>query len=235
GAEGSGLAWFERLEEEWGAKVADRFGNTQVATDNMFTCELGIGRRGRPGMLHNLDPYFLLEVVDPSTGRHVRDGEAGELVVTSLYHLDTPIVRTRLRDKAVYREPGYCDCGRPFGGIELGTASRLDDARKIKGINVWPDAVDDVVFAFPEVDEYQVVLSSGVDLGDVASIRVMARRALDAAEAPGLASAIAERLRERVGIRFEVELAPPGSLARSEFKARRWRDERVHARESAIR
>jgi phenylacetate-CoA ligase len=100
--------------------------------------------------------------------------------------------------------------------------------KKVKGINIWPEAVDDVLFAFAEVDEYRVVLTSDATEADVATVRVMPGRELSAAERDNFTRALGRRLRDRIGIRFEVEVVAAGSLARSEWKARRWVDERVH-------
>src|SRR5690349_8377810 len=102
GLEGAGFSYFAHLARGWGAEVADRFGNTQLRCDHMFTCEAGVGTAERPGLLHNLDPFILLEVVDTETGAPVADGEFGEMVVTSLYHWDNPVIRCRLRDGGVW-------------------------------------------------------------------------------------------------------------------------------------
>jgi phenylacetate-CoA ligase len=230
GGEGSGFAWLDRLEEVWGAKIYDRYGSTQTGNDHMFCCEMGIGSAGRPGMLHNIDPMVLLEVIDPKTGKHVRDGEAGEIVVTSLYHTDTPLIRCRTRDRGVWHEPSYCSCGRAFSGIEVASISRMDDMKKVKGINIWPQAVDDVLFAEALVDEYQVLLTSDALDADVATVRVMPKQTLTTEDAGNWQRQLAESLNKRIGIKFGVEILTPGSLARSEYKAKRWQDERSHAR-----
>jgi phenylacetate-CoA ligase len=230
GAEGSGFPWLQRLERAFGARVYDRYGSTQSGNDHMFCCEHGIGAAERPGMLHNIDSMVLAEVVDPATGEHARDGEAGEIVITSLYHLDTPLVRCRTRDRAVFRSHASCPCGRPFGGVEVASISRLDDMKKVKGVNIWPQAVDDVLFADADVDDYQVVLASDEGDADVGTLRVMPRRPLSEAESGGLRGRLAAAVQRKVGIRFEVDVLEPGALARSEYKARRWLDRRVHAR-----
>ncbi len=221
GLEGAGFSYLEQLAHGWDAFVGDRFGCTQLRSDFMFTCEHGVGSAARPGLLHNIDPYILLEMVDPETGRAVGDGEFGEMVVTSLYHWDNPVIRCRLRDGGIWHPGAYCGCGRPFGGIEVASISRTDDVKKVKGINIYPQAVDDVVFSFAEVDEYQVVLTSNDHLADVATVQVMAKGAGRA----GLAEELGHRLHQRIGIHFGVELV--AELPRSEYKARRWRDDRV--------
>jgi phenylacetate-CoA ligase len=230
GGEGSGFAWLERLEEAWGAKVFDRYGSTQSGNDHMFSCEIGIGTASRPAMMHNIDSMVFLEVVDPSTGRQVRDGEAGEIVITSLYHTDTPLVRCRTRDRAVWHEHRYCSCGRPFAGVEVASISRLDDMKKVKGVNIWPQAVDDVMFADPSVDEYQVVLSSDERTADVAMVRVMPKKLSPDGMAAQWLEQLGDSLQRRIGIHFRIELVAPGGLARSEYKAKRWLDQRAHAR-----
>jgi len=227
GGEGGGFAWFERLQAQWQAPVFNHFGATQTRVDFMFPCERGIGTRSHPAMLHCIDPYFLLEVVDPATGRQVADGEAGEIVVTSLIHTETPLIRCAMGDRAVYRAPAYCSCGRPFSGVEIGSIGRLDDMKKVKGVNIWPQALDDLMFHIPEVDEYQIALTSSASDADVATARVMPKQAMAADRQAAFREDLSRRLRERLGIRFEVELLPPGSLARSEYKARRWIDQRT--------
>ena len=111
--------WLQRLERAWHAKAYDRYGSTQSGNDHMFACELGIGTRERPGTLHNTDPYHIVEVLDPESGRHVEHGEEGEIYMTSLYRTDTPAIRVRMRDRAVWHEPGSCPCGRPYSGAEM--------------------------------------------------------------------------------------------------------------------
>lgn len=224
GMEAASLDYLNRLEEDWQARAFDRFGCAQMRTDFMFTCERGVGTLQRPGLLHNVEPLVLLEVIDPVTGGHVGDGEYGELVVTSLYHTDTPLIRCRLRDGGVYRAAHYCRCGRAFPGVEVASISRTDDVRKIKGVNVFPQTVDSVVFASTAVDEYRVELRSAADASDVATVVVMLNDAVPSADSSALCAAVSEGLRRRTGIQFEVIA---GDVARSEYKASRWADLRV--------
>jgi phenylacetate-CoA ligase len=227
GAEGASIAWFQKLEQQFGARAYDRFGLSFMSCDHMFTCEHGIGTRERPGVLHNIDPDIVLEVIDPASGRHVADGEAGEIVLTSLYRTDTPMIRVRTGDRAIYRTPGSCACGRVFSGIEIGSVGRLDDVKKIKGINVWPQAIDDLLFTFPEVDDYQVVLTTDDRASDVATVRIMPPALMDGEAKARLAETLARALRAKAGIGFQVDVLDPGSIERSMYKARRWCDERA--------
>jgi phenylacetate-CoA ligase len=228
GAEGAGIAYLRRLEELWQAPIYDRYGSTQVGNDHMFSCEAGLGDPDRPAMLHNIDPMVLCEVIDPETGRHVEDGEAGEVVLTSLYHTATPLIRWRSRDRAVYRDPRTCACGRPFAGVEVASLNRADDVVKVKGVNIWPQAVEDTLFTEDLVDEFEVILASSDTEADLATARIMPVRPLTETESARLREALVGKLRRKAGISFEIELIAPGGLVRSEHKIRRWKDRRVH-------
>lgn len=226
GGEGASFSWFEKQQELWGATFYNHYGTTQSRCDHIYPCERGIGTRSHPGLLHNIEPGFYLEVVDPATGRHVKDGERGELVVTSLVHTEFPFIRHGMGDAAVWHEASYCPCGRPFSGVELGTIERMDDMKKIKGVNVWPQAVDEAVFVHDGVDEYQVVLSRDESAADVATLYVMPKPSIEMERLPNLCEAIAREIRRKLGIGFKVEGVAPGHLRHSEYKARRWVDNR---------
>ncbi|MFN0044621.1 MAG: phenylacetate--CoA ligase family protein [Alphaproteobacteria bacterium] len=228
GAEAASIAWFKKLEEQFGAKAYDRYGLAPLAADHMFTCEHGVGTREKPGILHNVESDVLLEVIDMETGKHARDGEAGEIVLTSLTRHDTPLIRCRTRDRAIWRAPKTCSCGRSFSGIEIGSVARVDDVKKVKGINIWPQAVDELLFAHDDVDEYQVLLETDSRASDIATVRIMPVRALAEAPARALADSLVQALRHKIGIGFAVDVLDPGALDRSDYKARRWVDRRAH-------
>lgn len=228
GGEGSGIEWMRRVGESWGAQVYDRYGSSQAGCDHAFSCEQGIGTPERPGLLHNLDHYFLIEVIDPETGRHVADGEQGELVITSLYHLDTPLIRCRIGDKAVYHEPGYCACGRPFMGLEVASIGRADDMKKIKGVNVWPAAVDNVIFQYDEIAEYEMLLTSSEDGVDESVVRVIPAVPIAGEQWNDLEQRLGRELQARIGIRIGVELLSGEGVDLRDVKVRRWIDQRAH-------
>jgi|SRR5579871_68444 len=221
GLEGVGLSFFKKLEMQWGARVAERFGCAQMRTDFMFTDESGIGSPASPGTLYNMDPYVYLELLDPSTGLSVRDGEFGEMVVTSLFHLDNPVIRIRLNDGAVFRSGERSRGPRKFQGVELASITRLDDVKKVKGINIYPQAVDDLVHTLPEIAQYEVVLSSTADYLDVATLNVQLK-SRESTEKLGVESTLRSLCKERLGIHFEVCIVP--EIAVSDYKARRWKD-----------
>ena len=123
----------------------------------------------------------------------------------------------------------------PFGGGEGGAISRIDDMKTIKGVNVRPQAVDDALFAHPEVDEYEIWLTDDAGGADVATElggagRVMPKAEIPAGRQAAFVERIADGLRARIGIRFAVEIVPPGTLSHSEYKVRRWHDQRERVR-----
>lgn len=221
GMEGVGLSFLKGLEEQWGAKAADRFGCAQMRADFMFTDERGVGHPGDPGILYNMDHFVVLEVIDPATGLPVQDGEFGELVVTSLYHLDNPVVRNRLRDGGVFRKGGYLKGDRAFHGVEVASIGRLDDVKKVKGVNLYPQAVDDIVFSMPEADRYEVVITSSSNHSDEITLRLQLKEALSSSK-EDLERCMRTLLKERMGINFNIEFA--GDIPVSDYKARRWKD-----------
>jgi phenylacetate-CoA ligase len=223
GLEGASIPYIERLEEEWGAKAFDRFGSAQMRSDHMFTCEYGFGNLDNPGVLHNVDTYAYLEILGLESGRQVENGEYGEIVVTSLYHKDVPLIRCRMRDGGIYRSGNSCPCGRQFAGLQVCSIGRTDDVKKIKGVNVYPQALDKTVFSVLEIDEYEVRLTTSETKSDVATITAMLKSTID----PNLSNQIKERLAQdlhkTLGIHFEVII---GEVARSDYKTKRWIDER---------
>ncbi len=232
--QGYSVAWAREMEETWGAPLSETYASTQAAPAVMTTCEHGVLRDGsRRGIIHALESKLLFEVLDRETGQHVQPGESGELVVTTLTREATPLIRYRMDDRVTYLGPDSCDCGRPFAGIEAGTVARYDDMLKIKGTNIWPEAVDAVIFAHPELDEYnaRVLIDERGRERVLVQIEFRATTKMDAEGARRLIAQIATELRDRVGVSMELQQAPRGSLERFDYKARRWTDERRQGRQ----
>jgi phenylacetate-CoA ligase len=102
GGEGASYSWFENQQEIWGGPIFNHYGATQTRVDHMYPCEQGIGTRDHPGVMHNIEPGFYVEIIDPRTGKHVKDGEQGEIVETSLIHSDFHLIRHAMGDVAVF-------------------------------------------------------------------------------------------------------------------------------------
>jgi phenylacetate-CoA ligase len=200
-----------RIEAAWGARCFDHAGATEAGAWG-FACAAD------EGSIHLNEAEFVFEVVNPETLEPAPAGAAGELVVTNLGRTGMPVVRYRTGDLVEpVAEP--CACGRTFARARGGVIGRADDMMIVRGVNLYPSAVDDLVRGVPEVVEYEVELRRRAGLSDLA-IRVEA--AGEGAFAAA-AAALADAFRARHSLRVTVEEAPAGSLPRYELKARRYR------------
>jgi phenylacetate-CoA ligase len=160
--------------------------------------------------LHVNESEFVAEVLDPATGE---PGEAGELVLTNLGRLGSPAIRYRTGDRVrVAREP--CPCGRTFMRLAGGILGRVDDMLIVRGVNVFPSAIENVVRSFAGVDEFQIEVYAHGALQEV-------RLRLELSSGEPTPQQVQDRLRAALGIRVDVETVPPRTLPRYELKARR--------------
>lgn len=225
------LSWATNTAREWGCMVSEWYGLMQGATNQAFSCELGVCPDGERGTLHNLDHRILAEVLDPETGRPVGPGESGEMVITTLTRHAFPIVRFRSGDRVRLRE-SPCPCGRQFLAIEAGTVARYDDMMKIRGQNLWPAAVDKVVLSDDRVVEYagEVAVDAEGREDVVLTIELSPESVAPEQEHEVLAE-IQRRVKSSTNVTMRIQRAEPGTLPRFEFKARRWTDRRREGRE----
>jgi phenylacetate-CoA ligase len=222
------LSWAQRMQSLWGSRLFELYGNTQQGGLAAGTCETGVMTSNQQrGCLHLDEWSTLFEVINPESGELVAPGEEGELVLTNLFREGTPLIRFRTMDRVRFLPQGSCSCGRPTNCIEAGTIARYDDMMKIRAQNVWPEAVDILIFNHPEIEEYVgrvYVNERGREQVEV-KIEFKAGKINDDAKSNKL-KALSEELRRRVGISMQVIETPPGSLERFVFKTRRWNDER---------
>lgn len=208
---GSIPATRERIEAAWGARVIDHHGLTEVGPLSFECWEA-------PGFLHVNESRFLCEVLDPETLAPVPDGTRGELVVTTLGRSASPVIRYRTSDIVVRRsEP--CACGRTWARLEGGILGRDDDMVNVRGVNVYPAAVEAVVRAFPEVVEFRSTVSRSHEMR---ALSLELEPAAGVADAEALSARVERRLREAMGLHVPVRVVAPGSLPRFEMKARRF-------------
>ena len=159
------------------------------------------------------------ELIDPETGaaRELEDGAAGELVLTHLRHRAAPLIRFRTRDHVRVRT-GSCPCGRTAPRIRC--VGRTDDMLIVRGVNVFPSAVREVVSDFaPAVSGNVVVKPSASGVKQEPPLPVTVELARDAPADASLAEAIRERIRAVLVVQARIELVPWGSLQRSEYKS----------------
>jgi phenylacetate-CoA ligase len=202
GEPGAGIpAVRARIEEGWGARAFDHAGMTEMGAYG-YECQAQAG-------LHVNESEFIAEVIDPTTGAASREGE---LVLTNLGRLGSPLIRYRTGDR-VRRADGPCACGRTFGRLEGGILGRLDDMLIVRGVNVFPSAIEAIVRRFP-VEEFRIEVFRK---GELDEVRVL----LEVDGGVAGARRVQEALRAGLGIRLEVEHVAAGSLPRFELKARR--------------
>lgn len=220
----------QRLEEAWGTKLYETYGSSQGNGHMAATCELGaVHADGSRGAMHIYEHHVLLEVLDADTGEHVAPGEEGMAVVTNLEVEGSPLLRFRTNDKVRYLGE-ECPCGRGWAAIEAGTISRYDDMLKIRGMNIWPQAVDDVVLGHEAVDEYVAEVyvddSNLEQVGVQYALREDVVDTMDEARRETLREELARRLKERTNVTFQLVEEPRSELPVFEFKALRWTDTR---------
>ena len=207
-------AFRARLEEGWGAKVTEAMGIGDIGVSLWGECEAQDGMHlGARGFVH-------AELIDADTGAalELEDGATGELVLTHLRHRAAPLLRFRTRDHVEVRT-STCPCGRT--GPRVRCIGRTDDMLIVRGVNVFPAAIREVVSAFaPDVSGQILVRpeTAGVKQEPPLPVSVELRAATPAA--PALAQAIADRLREALLVRTAIQLVPAGSLERSEYKSK---------------
>jgi phenylacetate-CoA ligase len=226
-AEGYSPAWAQAMEEFWGAPLHEGYGSTQAVGFALTSCPSG--RTEGPRLLHAIEWMNVCEVVDPATGEPVGPGEVGELILTNLDISGSPCIRFATRDRVRYFPHHACGCGRPWACVEAGTIGRYDDMMKIRGNNVWPTAIDQLMFAEPEVAEY----AGRVFVDDAGRTEVLVRVALTSAAraaAPGLRADVLRRLarllKDTTNVAMRLEEVDRAALPTFAYKSRRWQDER---------
>jgi phenylacetate-CoA ligase len=207
-------AFRAQLEDGWGARVTEAMGIGDIGVSLWGECEEQEGMHlGARGFVH-------AELIDPDSGAAVEmhDGAAGELVLTHLQHRAAPLLRFRTRDHVeVWTSP--CRCGRTTPRIRC--IGRTDDMLIVRGVNVFPSAVREVVSAFaPDVSGHILVRPRAKGVKQEPPLPVSVELARGATADTSLAEAIRERLRSVLVVQTQVELVPWGSLQRSEYKSK---------------
>ncbi|MGD1091491.1 MAG: AMP-binding protein [Bryobacteraceae bacterium] len=201
------------IQRLWhGARVVDHHGMTEVGPVS-YGCPI------RPGLLHVIESSYIAEVVDPRSGHPVAPGGTGELVLTNLGRLGSPLLRYRTGDLVQTAPAERCECGTWDVAFPGGILGRTDDMVVVRGVNVYPAAVEEIIRSCGGVAEYRVEVSTTHALTEL-SIQIEPEP--DAASDSGLAHRLETALRNAFGLRVEVVPVPSGSLPRFEMKSRRW-------------
>ena len=176
-----------------------------------FECEAQTG-------LHINEDEFIAEVIDPETLEAVIPGSEGELVLTNLGRVGTPLIRYRTGDRVLLsNEP--CPCGRPWARLLGGVLGRTDDMFIVRGVNVFPAAVENIVRKHVEVVEFAIDVARHREMQEL-SLKLEVDRSADA---PSVVERLTRDLMMHLHIRASIECLPEGALPRFELKARRVR------------
>lgn len=208
---GSIPATRDRIESAWGARVFDHVGMTEIGA-------WGFQTEGYRDGVYVIESEFIAEVIDPKTLAPVDEGELGELVLTNLGRLGSPLIRYRTGDLVrLTTEPGPDGIG--FARVIGGVVDRSDDMMVVRGNNVFPSAIEDVLRRFEEVAEYRITLLDNGPLNDLL-VEVELDTAAGSAS-DGLCERMSDALRLRLNFAPKVATVAANSLPRSEMKSRR--------------
>lgn len=204
---GSVPAFRARIESAWGARVIDHAGATEVGPWGFADAE-GKG-------LHVLESEFIAEFVSVETGEQAQPGELSYLMLTTLGRSGCPVIRYRTGD--LVRPTWPSEGPNRFVLLEGGLLGRADDMMIIRGMNIYPSAIEQILHSFPEVVEYRMTVCKRGELDELV---------IDVEDHLERPARIAEELRLKVGLKVEVRCVPAMSLPRFEGKGKRFVDER---------
>ncbi len=217
GSERWGEKMRQRIQETLGIELYDIYGLTEI-----YGPGIGINCKYDKGM-HYWDDFIYIEIIDPVTLKPVPDGEQGEVVITTLVKEGAPLIRYRTHDISRII-PGECECGRSYPRLDT-IVGRTDDMMKIKGVNVFPAQIEEILRTFTELSsEYQIRISH-MDGKDTMRIYVETTGDIDFLD---IAKKVAERVKSKIGFTPLVKVVEVGVLPRSEKKTQRVIDERYN-------
>lgn len=222
-----GLVGSELLTDAMRAEMHKLWGEDMLVTSNYGMSELmGPGVSGECQYLdgmHINEDYFIPEIIDPKTGEVLPAGEKGELVITCIYKEGLPLIRYRTKDvtRLIY-EP--CKCGRTTCRME-NLDGRTDDMLKIRGVNVFPSQIEEVILGIEEIGPHYEIILTRENHTDRMEIRVELLKATDVfRELEAIEKKIKNRLRIVLGLDAKISLESPNTLQRFEGKAKRVKD-----------
>ena len=210
---GSIPATRQQIEQAWpGARVYDHHGMTEVGPVS-FECP------AHPGRLHILESSYIAEIVHPETGRALEPGQVGELILTPLGRTGMPLLRYRTGDLVKSALDSFCQCGRSDLALEQGIIGRTDDMVVVRGVNVYPSAVEEIVRSSGEVAEYRVHVSSAQGLVEM-SLEIEPKPECE--DVSGLVRNLERGFDHALALRVPVRVVASDSLPRFELKSKRW-------------
>ena len=213
----------ERLADLWSCRVVEFYGCTEASPHvGGYSCAASV-RPSETTFTHLMEDVQIWELVDPDSLTHTPEGTRGLTVCTSLNSESSPQLRFLVGDFTVF-DTALCACGRSHVKAMGSFTGRADDLINLRGIKFFPSQVEQAVRSIEGIgDEFEIVLSSDESGLEVMSLRV---EHPDHASDKGVAGRVADEVRSRCEVRVGVEVLEPHSLPKTEFKAKRVRDER---------
>ncbi|MCY4402568.1 MAG: phenylacetate--CoA ligase family protein [Candidatus Poribacteria bacterium] len=199
----------QRIEDHWGASAYDHAGATEVGAWGVM-CRPQVG-------VHLNEDEFICEVLDTDTGQ---PADEGELVITNLGRIGMPVIRYRTGDYVRLR-PSPCECGSQHRLLDGGVIGRLDNVIIIRGLNVYPATIENIILQIPEVKEF-AVRAYRTETLDELEIQIETTNP----NPNNATTTVTSAIRDELGLRTIVKVVPHGSLPRYELKSKRFTDER---------
>ncbi|MEK4177492.1 AMP-binding protein [Aeribacillus sp. FSL K6-1305] len=191
----------KQIESLWGAVLYDHVGMTEMGAYG-YSCSEQKG-------IHVNESEFIVEVINPNTLEPVEVGEKGELVLTNLGRESYPVIRYRTGD-IVIRSDQQCECGNSYQFFPGGILGRADDMVIIRGINIYPSSIESIIREFKEVKEFRIVYYTENEMDQI-KVEIES-------DSEQIVPILATKLRERVGLRIQVEKVPDNELPRFTMK-----------------
>jgi phenylacetate-CoA ligase len=206
-----------KIETSWNAKFLDYVGLTEVGAHS-FQCTM------QESAIHIIESGYIPEVIDPETNQHVKEGEIGELVLTNLGRSCSPAIRFRTGDMVKFKK-GQCPCGRTFRMLDGGILGRRDDMVIIRGLNVFPSMVGDIIQKYLSVgDEYRIVAYTKGSLSELKILLDLSDESRRKREE--IEDAVTKNLKSTLELRVETETVPQNTLEKYDYKSKRFIDKR---------
>lgn len=219
-AVGASAPLIAAARDVFGAKLFDVYGCTQASAKIATTCRLGVDG----GTNHFHDEHLFIETRDPQTGAPVTEGDA-EVVLSTTYRQASPVIRFAMRDTVTLVAPGACACGEATPGFRPGSVGRIDSMMKIRGVNFWPQQVEQLLLGHPGVRDFRAVVQRRSDGADELVLRVCVGQSAR----EDIAAALELLVRERTMVRPRVVLEESIVDTAGAYKVRRWQDLRRSA------